>query len=152
MSDSRHGKILEIIQAEDVYTQQELLQRLHQAGFVVTQATVSRDIKKLGLVKRQTNTGKSKYLCPEVPSAKRGGEALPFRAMMRQVIVDVDYAMNMAVIKCHEGFANAACAAFDSMSFGGVVGTISGDNTFLVLMRSTEDAKALVDQIKQFSD
>ena len=136
MKENRQQKILEIIKREEVYTQEGLLLKLREEGFEVTQATVSRDIKKLNLVKKLTPEGKYIYSSQEIEdTGKHHGK---FRSMF--AVISVDHAINIVVLKCHVGMANAACASFDLMSWDGVVGTIAGDDTVFVLMRTEQQA------------
>ncbi len=138
MKENRQQKILEIIKREEVYTQEGLLQKLKEEGFEVTQATVSRDIKKLNLVKKLTPEGKYIYSSQEAEETeKHHGK---FRSMFAETVIGVDHAINIVVLKCHVGMANAACASFDLMSWDGVVGTIAGDDTVFVLMRTEQQA------------
>ncbi|MBS1473769.1 arginine repressor [Massiliimalia massiliensis] len=147
MKESRHQKILDIIQNEEVYTQEGILERLRAAGFEVTQATVSRDIKKLNLIKVLTPNGKYRYTCHTDPSTQT--DSVKFHSVFAEAVKSVDCAMNIVVIKCHVGFANAACAALDTMNLDGIVGTIAGDDTIFALMRSQSQAEYVVKTIQE---
>lgn len=137
MKKKRHAKILELIQNYEIDTQEELQERLKESGFIVTQATISRDIKELRLIKELTVNGKYKYSTGRNMNddfvARLGG-------IFSESILKVDYAMNTVVIKCFSGMANAACAAIDSMEWDGVVGTLAGDDTIFVLCRNEDCA------------
>ena len=113
-----------------------LREQLLKRGIEVTQATLSRDIKELGLIKKQ-----DRYFVPQKSSAE-----IP--ALIRESVNSVDYAMNTVVFKCHAGMAMAACAMFDKLGYSGVVGTLAGDDTIFMLMRSERDAAAFVKEMQ----
>lgn len=136
MKNKRQYKILDIIKMRDVETQEMLQNLLSEYGFKVTQATVSRDIKELKLVKKMNENGIYKYEAPSESQFKQN--------IFADTVTGIDYAINTVVIKCHTGMAQAACAALDSMNYGGIVGTIAGDDTIFVLMRTESEAKKLV--------
>ncbi|MBQ5315079.1 MAG: arginine repressor [Oscillospiraceae bacterium] len=140
MKKARMAKILELIEKFDIDTQEEMQQRLSDCGFEVTQATVSRDIKELKLTKVISESGKHKYI-----SSFSGDKDKQDRldAIFKSSIISADYALNTVVIKCGSGMAQAACAAFDAMNFDDVLGTIAGDDTIFVLMRTENSASKL---------
>ena len=140
MKNKRQYKILDIIKLHDVETQEMLQNLLLEYGFKVTQATVSRDIKELRLVKKAGAHGVYRYEAPE--------ENLKQNFFVDSV-VGVDYAINTVVLKCHNGMAQAACASLDSMDYKNIVGTIAGDDTIFVLMRTENDARLLVKNFKE---
>ena len=144
MKEQRQKAILKLIQEEDLEVQEELLERLHKLGFACTQATISRDIKELGLIKVSDGEGNYYYA---VGRRDDGGLEKRYQAVFVQSLKSVDYAGHITCIRCHTGMANAACAALDTMGFAGVVGTLAGDDTIFVLMRSEPQARALADQI-----
>ncbi len=139
MNSSRHEKILQIIKEKDIFTQDGLLEELSNQGFDVTQATISRDIKKLGLIKILTSQGKYKYSTHNM--GIKPNEKNKIRSIFSDSVISVDYAVNTVVLKCHVGMANAACAAFDLMEWDSVVGTLAGDDTIFILMRTEEKAE-----------
>ena len=141
MKNKRQCKILDIVKMHDVETQEMLQSLLSQYGFNVTQATVSRDIKELKLVKKSGKNGVYRY---EIPAAD-----IPKQNIFIDTVTDIDYAVNTVVIKCHNGMAQAACAALDSMKYENIVGTIAGDDTIFVLMRTESDADNLVKTFKK---
>lgn len=141
MKNKRQLKILDIIKMHDVETQEMLQSLLSEHGFNVTQATVSRDIKELRLVKRQGQNGVYRYEAPSVNISKSG--------IFIDTVTDIDYAINTVVIKCHVGMAQAACAALDSMNYENIVGTIAGDDTIFAVMRTEADAHNLVKTFKE---
>ena len=138
MKKRRHEKILELIGSHSVDTQEELLRLLRQEGFEVTQATVSRDIKELRLVKAQTGSGKYRYTAPKDGSRDMSSR---FFSLFSDNTVSVQSACNMVVIKCLTGMAQAVCAAMDSLHWEGIVGTLAGDDTIFVVMKDPECAE-----------
>lgn len=146
MKTKRHSKILELISEKDIATQEDLLIYLREDGFDVTQATVSRDIKELRLVKTMVSDGKYRY--SQAASDANADVSTKF-AVFNQSAKSVAYANNMVVIKCYTGMANAACAVLDAMNHEGVVGTLAGDDTIFVLMHDEKAAVALVENIKK---
>ena len=143
MKDNRRNAILEIIQQMPVETQEELQHQLSLRGFQVTQATVSRDIRALRLVKRHTKSGHSCYTVSD-PSA--GGRSR-FYAVFSGAVENIDYAGNMVVFKCGVGMANAVAAAVDEEEWDDLVGTLAGDDTIYCLMRNEAAAKNLADRL-----
>ena len=148
MKKDRLQKILEIIDIYRIETQDELIARLHDCGYEVTQATVSRDIKRLHLIKIQTDDGHSKYSLPRVNKFDTNEK---YRNILHQTISAVHCANNLVVVRTYSGMANAACEVFDAMHWNEVVGTLSGDDTFFILMRSEEAAKNICAELKKFS-
>ncbi len=130
MKKRRQAKIIEIISSNEIETQEELQALLGEYGFEVTQATISRDIKELRLVKELSSKGKYYY-----STGKRSNENAQRRAggIFNESIISIDYAMNIVVIKCFSGMANAVCAAIDSMNIEEVLGSIAGDDTIFIL-------------------
>lgn len=149
MKTRRHSKILELIQENTVDTQEELLRLLRLEGFDVTQATVSRDIKELRLVKILSGDGKYKYSTGKVESSDI---AAKFYSLFADSVVKIDYAMNMVVIRCYSGMAQAVCAAMDSMHWDGIVGTLAGDDTIFAVMRSESRAVSFVAELKKLQN
>lgn len=135
----RFKKILELIEREAIGTQSDLSNRLREEGFDVTQATLSRDIHELGLVKVPSGGGERRYKAPK----KQEDHHDKFHALYKSVVNSIDYALNQVVIKCDSGTANAVCVSFDNMHFEGVLGTIAGDDTILIITRSEEVARKL---------
>ena len=132
MKNSRHTRILEIIGENIIETQDDLLEKLRESGYPVTQATVSRDIKQLGLVKTATKNGGYRYAAAANEGA---GNESKLKNIMRETILSAENAENIVVIKTYSGMANAAAAAGDS-----VVGSIAGDDTIFIVVRSDEKA------------
>lgn len=125
------------------------MRRLQSEGFNVTQATVSRDIRELNLIKAPTGGGGFRYVTPFV-SEKPRHEPGRFENIFKESVLRCDYAGHTVMVKCYSGMANAACEVFDSMVWNGVVGTLSGDDTFIVLMRSEELSCQLCQQLGQY--
>lgn len=147
MKQKRQEKILEIIAQNDVDTQQRLIELLEENGFSSTQATLSRDIRELRLVKVMTDKGVYKY---DVASQDKVSElSTKFRSIFSEAVVSIDYAYHIVVLKCHNGMANAACAALDNMKIRDVVGSLAGDDTVFILLRSEQQALKLVSEIRQ---
>ena len=139
MKSKRQEKILSIIQHNTVTTQEELQLRLAEAGFHATQATISRDIREMRLVKTLSPSGSYYY---SVPSQKHPeAEALNIDSVFLESIRSVDFAGNFVVVKCHSGMANAVCVAVDTGGWNGLVGTIAGDDTIFLLMRTQHQAE-----------
>lgn len=140
MKSKRQKLIMEIIENEFIDTQESLQRALERYGYKVTQATVSRDIKELNLIKSVDASGEYKY-CPPANknlfSAFAGGIDI---SIISNAVVSVDYALNTVVIKCHTGMAQGVCARLDNSQIEKALGTIAGDDTIFVLMRTEQDA------------
>ena len=137
MKVDRHSKIVELIGKYQIETQEELAEYLKKAGYHVTQATVSRDIKQLGLVKTATKNGGYRYAAAANEGA---GNESKLKNIMRETILSAENAENIVVIKTYSGMANAAAAAVDALSGDSVVGSIAGDDTIFIVVRSDEKA------------
>lgn len=148
MKSGRHEAIIKIITENEIQTQELLQEKLRKAGYNVTQATVSRDIKSLSLTKMSTGDGRSIYV--REPNAAKANQKVKFFSVFSEAVISVDYAQNIVVVKCHVGMGNAACAALDTMNLGGIVGTIAGDDTIFVLMRTNADAARIMEKIDAF--
>lgn len=146
MKTQRQQKILEIIENDSVETQEELAERLKNLGFPSTQATMSRDIKELRLVKVLSASGKYKYV---VSGAAEGAFSSRLRAIFRESVTTCEAAQNIVVIKTLPGLASAACSALDSMKIEALVGTLAGDDTAFLVLRTSEDATGLIGEIRQ---
>ena len=138
MKSQRQAKILEIISTINVETQEQLLLELERAGFRSTQATISRDIKELRIVKELTSLGTYRYTtaAKEVPSTFSGR----LNTIFRECVTRYDYAQNIVVIHTMPGLAGAAASAIDAMNLSVIVGTLAGDDTVMVVMRDTNAA------------
>ncbi len=147
MKNDRQAKILEIIKGEAIETQEQLQQRLSAMGIACTQATISRDIKQLHLIKEPIGQGKYRYAISI--QRNRLNIADKLRTIFRESIVSVDYAQNMVVLKTMSGLANAAAAALDSMRISYVVGSLAGDDTVLLILRDVDSARSFCDEIHE---
>ena len=145
MKVSRHAKIIELISQYDIGTQEELAEYLNRAGFKVTQATVSRDIRDLKLTKVSVNGGKQKYILhrPEEGMSEK------YIRVLKDGYVSMDMAQNILVIKTVSGMAMAVAAALDAMKWNEVVGCIAGDDTIMCAIRTTEDTVAVMEKIRK---
>lgn len=138
--NERQARLLQLIREKDISTQEELAAVLNGAGLDVTQATVSRDIKELGLIKVTTGGGQQKYVPME-----RSGEVASGRLMkvFSEAVLHLDTAMNLVIIKSLPGMAQACASALDSMQLADVAGSIAGDDTVFVATHAIEQAEAL---------
>lgn len=148
MKKNRHEAILSLINRQDIGTQEELMQMLNDMGYKVTQATVSRDIKFLKLIKTPIASGQYKYSCVNNDIEDFSGK---YYSILSHSVTSVDCAGNMAVVKCYAGMANAACAAMDSLEIENVVGTLAGDDTIFVLCRNEESAARFKQYIEKIT-
>lgn len=146
MKSKRQAKIIEIISTQSVETQEQLLAALQAEGFRGTQATISRDIKELRIVKELTSLGTYRY----TTSTNEVGGSFSSRlnTIFRECVISYDYAQNIVVIKTLPGLASAAGSAVDSMNLSIVLGTLAGDDTVIVVMRDTNAAAAFCGEIK----
>ena len=138
MKFQRQFKILELIEKNEIETQEDLLGKLRENGYDVTQATVSRDIKELRLVKILTEAGTYKYASSTKETV--ADSSSKFRIIFKESVVKVDCAGYIAVVKTLSGMAQAAAASIDAMSWSEVVGTLAGDDTIFVLLRNSDAA------------
>ncbi len=150
MKTKRQSKILELIENNSIDTQEELTETLRGFGFEVTQATVSRDIKELRLVKILSDDGRYKYFHSlsneRVYNSNLGGK---FFGIFKEGVLSVDFALNLVVVKCFSGMANAVCAAIDASNNSSIVGTLAGDDTIFIALRNEESAVGLVDELNK---
>ena len=146
MKISRHAKIIELISQYDIETQEELAEYLNKAGFKVTQATVSRDIRDLKLTKVSVGAGKQKYVVHRQEEPEMSEKYI---RVLRDGYVSMDMARNSLVIKTVSGMAMAVAVAVDSMKWNEVVGCIAGDDTIMCAIRTVEDTVAVMDKIRK---
>ncbi len=146
MKSQRQAKIMEIISNRNIETQEQLLQELVGAGFRSTQATISRDIKDLNIVKELTSFGTYRYTV--ATSAVSGTFSSKLNTIFRECITSFDYAQNMVVIHTLPGLASAAASAVDAMNMSVVVGTLAGDDTVFIVMRDINAAAAFCGEIQ----
>ena len=146
MKNSRQTMILEIISQENIETQEQLLNRLQERGITSTQATISRDIKQMHLIKEPVGQGVYKYAVSGNRTKLNFAEKL--RTIFRESITSIDYAKNIVVLKTMPGLASAACSALDNMELSYMVGSLAGDDTAFLLMRDEESAIAFCEELK----
>ena len=146
MKSQRQAKIMEIISNRNVEPQEQLLEELMQAGFHFTQATISRDIKELRIVKELTSFGTYRYTA--ATDEISGTFSSRLNTIFRQCITNFDYAQNLIVIHTLPGLASAAASAIDAMNMSVVLGSIAGDDTVFVVMRDTNAAAAFCGEIR----
>jgi len=144
MNKSRHDKIIQLIQLQDIETQEELAEQLRLAGFSVTQATVSRDIRKLGLTKVLGAEGRFKYA---VLTQEDSGLGDKYARVLRDAFSSAEAAQNILVIKTASGMAMAAASALDALEFPEIIGCVAGDDTIFAATHTTEEAGRLLDKI-----
>ena len=145
MKNARQSEILKLIRAEEVETQEQLLALLREKGYTATQATISRDIKELRLVKEQTGQGTYRYAVTDRKSSADSEARL--RNIFKEGVTSVDVAQNIVVVRTMPGLASAACSALDSMSIPGMVGSLAGDDTGILIMRDSASAQKFVSEI-----
>lgn len=148
MKYARHAKIVEIIDHEEVETQEELAARLIAEGYKVTQATVSRDIKELRLIKVLTKSGRYKYASIQQQDA---GITDRFIKIFKDSLITIDHAGNMVVLKTLPGAAQAAAAALDALDMKQIVGSLAGDDTIFIVVRHVEEIDHVVAVFRDMS-
>ena len=147
MKNDRQAMILEIISQENIETQEQLLARLQERGISSTQATISRDIKQMHLIKEPVGHGVYKYAVSSNRSKLNFAEKL--RTIFRGSITSIASAQNIVVLKTMPGLASAACSALDNMNISYMVGSLAGDDTAFLLMQDTESAAIFCEEIKE---
>lgn len=148
MKYSRHAKILELIDKYQIETQEELAEKLKEVGMDVTQATVSRDIKELRLIKVMTENEHYKY----APITQTEGSITNrLLTIFTESFVSCDYANNIVVVKTLPGMAQASASAVDSLKWSDIVGTIAGDDTIMVVCRAEKIAEELVNRLNRMT-
>lgn len=147
MKTQRQEKIMEIITTRDIETQEQLLSALQESGFYSTQATISRDIRELHIVKELTRFGTYRY----TTNVKEVGSTFSGRlnTIFKECITGFDYSQNIVVIRTIPGLAGAAASAVDTMAMSFVLGTIAGDDTVFIVMRDSNAAAAFCSEIRQ---
>ena len=147
MKPNRQAKILELIAAKDIETQEQLLNELDSCGFPATQATISRDIKELRLIKELGPNGTYRYRA--AAKQREHSSSAKLNSIFKQCVIACDHAQNIVVIKTMPGLASAACSAIDAMGSDDVVGTLAGDDTAFLLLRDTASATSLCTDIRR---
>ena len=146
MKSQRQAKIMEIISTSNVETQEQLLDALQKEGFRGTQATISRDIKELRIVKELTSMGTYRYTTSSAEVS--GSFSSRLNTIFKECVIGIDYAQNIIVVRTLPGLASAAGSAIDAMNLSLVVGTLAGDDTVMVVMRDNNAAAAFCGEIK----
>ena len=147
MKNNRQSMILEIISQANIETQEQLLARLQERGIVSTQATISRDIKQMHLIKEPVGQGVYKYAVSGNRTKLNFAEKL--RTIFRESITSIDCARNIVVLKTMPGLASAACSALDNMELSYMVGSLAGDDTVMIVMRDTESATDFAVEVRE---
>ncbi|NLB74271.1 MAG: arginine repressor [Firmicutes bacterium] len=129
----RHAKVLEIIRGKPIETQEDLAASLQKEGFEVTQATVSRDIKELGITKTPTGSGRYRYVVPKERAFEDSERRM--RRLLKDSVISIDFSENLLVIRTLTGNAHAVAAVIDNMGIPEIVGTIAGDDTILIVVK-----------------
>lgn len=145
MKLERHSKIVELIGRYEIETQEDLAERLNEAGYRVTQATVSRDIRELKLTKIQSENGRQRYVVMQ----SQGTFSDKYIRILKDGFLSMDMAQNILVIKTVSGMAMAVAAALDAIHFHEIVGCIAGDDTIMCAVRSVDDTILVMDKIKK---
>lgn len=144
MKVGRQSRIIELINNNDIETQEELADLLNEAGYNVTQATISRDIRELKLTKVATNDGKQKYI---VLQNQESGMYEKYVRILQNGYVSMDMAMNIVVVKTVAGMAMAVAAALDNLNISGIVGCIAGDDTIMCAIKSLDETEKVMEKI-----
>ena len=147
MKNDRQNHLLQIISEESIETQEQLLERLQSRGIKSTQATISRDIKQLHLVKEPAGQGRYRYAVSAHRTKLNFADRL--RTIFRESLLSADYANNIAVVKTMPGLAQGAASALDSMHINDMVGSLAGDDTVIIVMRDEDSARDFCEEIKE---
>lgn len=147
MKSQRHRKIIELITTYEIETQEDLVQSLRNENFEVTQATISRDIRELQLIKVPLQNGRYKY---SLPVEQKMNSIDKFKRMLEDNYVHIEAADNLVVMKCLPGTANAIGAMIDNLEWEQLMGTICGDDTILMICRNKLQGKEIVDKILSY--
>ena len=147
MKVARHEKIIELIRQYEIDTQEELAARLNEAGFKVTQATVSRDIRALKMTKVAGSNGKSRYAILEEHTPDMLSDK--YSRVLKDAVISMNIGQNIVVVKTIPGMAMAAAAALDAMKWPEILGCIAGDDTIMCAIRSVDDTVAVMNRLKK---
>ncbi len=145
MKRIRQEKMLELISKYEIDTQDELIDRLRESGFEVTQATVSRDIRELKISKMTTGKGTYRYVLPKQNAMSSN---MKFNSALIDALIGIDYACNLVVLKTHAGLANALAVGIDAMHLDDILGCVAGDDTILLVSRSEESARHIANRFR----
>ena len=148
MKNARQQRILELIEEYDIDTQDTLIKKLSESGFDVTQTTISRDIRQLNLVKSVNSKGEYKYVAPGVGMRAEG--AVPvLGSSITDSVLKIAPAGNIVVIKTYAGMANAIAVCIDGLRLSGIVGSVAGDDTMLLVVKNNEMAGKIEAELKE---
>lgn len=147
MKNDRQNHLLQIITEENIETQEQLLERLQARGIKSTQATISRDIKELHLIKEPAGQGRYRYAVSAHRTKLNFADRL--QTIFRESLLSVDYAQNIVVIKTMPGLAQGAASALDGMEINEMVGSLAGDDTVMIVMRHSDSAASFVAEVKE---
>lgn len=150
MKSYRQNEILRLIESQPIETQEQMLEVLHGLGIKATQATISRDIKELNLVKQQQN-GRSRYVVA-AKTVTHHNYSLRLKTIFKESVTSVDVAQNIVVVRTMPGLASAAGAALDNMGIDGLVGSLAGDDTVIMIMRTNQYADEFYLELKEMLD
>ena len=145
MKNARQNKILELIEEYEISTQEALIQRLAEHGFESTQTTISRDIRQLRLIKGPTGRGTYKYVAPEV---RKGNDAPGHNSALTDAVLKIEAAQNIIVVKTMAGMANAIAVCVDSLQIKDIIGSVAGDDTILLVLKTSEKALSVEAELK----
>ena len=148
MKRGRQETLVKLIQSKEMSTQDELIEELRLCGYNVTQATISRDIKELKLVKVMSRDGK---YCYALSGTKENDASKRLRSLMTSAVTDIDIAGNLVIIKTEAGMAQALCAAIDSADFSEIVGSIAGDDTIFLAAKTPESTAAVASNFRKMT-
>lgn len=150
MKTKRQQALLDVIRNRHIETQEELTAVLREAGFAVTQATVSRDIKELRLIKTLGRDGRSYYA--SVTPSRTEDESVKLHTLFHEAVLHVDQAINIAVVKTISGTAGAVCTAIDALRLPSIVGSLAGDDTIILVVRTEAETTALCERLRELLD
>ena len=146
MKNARHQKILELIEIYDIDTQEMMIEKLREAGINATQTTISRDIRELKLVKGMSGKGEYKYVRPGI---KKENNAPVLSSVLTDSVLKIEAAGNIVVVKTYSGMANAVAVCVDSLEKPHIVGSVAGDDTILLVVRSEDVAREVAKELKE---
>jgi len=147
VKEQRKRKILEVIEKQIVETQDELVAALQQEGYEVTQATISRDIKELGLVKVSADNNNYRYGQPQERSGSGANYERRLRRMFKDSVVSINYSENLILVRTLPGTANAVASCLDNVVWKEIIGTVAGDDTILVIIKPKEAVPAVINRM-----
>ena len=146
MKIGRQSKIIELVNKNDIETQEDLAELLTKAGYTVTQATISRDIRELKLTKIAVDTGKQKYI---ILNNSEPGLSEKYVRVLKDGFVSMDMAQNIVIVKTVSGMAMAVAAALDALHIQGIMGCIAGDDTVMCVIKTTEETVAVMEKVNK---